>query len=201
MRKHISKAITRRSATIRTALEKYNKLAPLQSPPRPTLQYTDIITYAALGDFMLLKYSSHKIVEKPWSVPLNREMALKHFKVVRAHEEIVRLNVEARRLHAWVDHEDELLSSTAAGLHDTDRLLSAEIRCQYATCHQVNNLHRSRLQRLYQLKGYTGHCSDSPSNTDEHHTDVNDDPELAPDEDDTACDEVLRLGDCLEGLS
>jgi hypothetical protein len=33
MHKHISKAITRRSSTICTVLEKYNQLAPMQFPP------------------------------------------------------------------------------------------------------------------------------------------------------------------------
>jgi hypothetical protein len=157
--------------------------------------------YATLGDFTLLKHLSHKIIDKPWSVPLNREMALKYFKVVRAWEEIVWLNVEARCLNAWADSEDRHLSSAVASLHDTDPLISAEILRSFAARHQANTLHRLHLQTLYKLKGYTGPGLHSPLSTDEHHQDADDDAYPAPDDDDTTCDEMLQLGDCLQGMS
>lgn len=65
MCKYISKAITRRSGAICTVLEKYNNLVPLQVPPRPTLNYTDVIGYVSLGEFDLLKYSRHDLMTKP----------------------------------------------------------------------------------------------------------------------------------------
>ncbi|KAI5997727.1 hypothetical protein EDC04DRAFT_2584995, partial [Pisolithus marmoratus] len=57
MWKHISKAITHCSTTICTALEHYNKLTPCQHPPRPKLDFTDVIGYSTFGEFELLKYS------------------------------------------------------------------------------------------------------------------------------------------------
>ena len=80
MRKHISKAITKRSSAIRMALEKYNELAPLQNPPRPTLLFSDVASYSWLTDFDLLKYSCTDIMQKPWSVPANHEVANKFSK-------------------------------------------------------------------------------------------------------------------------
>jgi hypothetical protein len=157
MRKYISKAITRRSGAIRTALEKYNTLAPLQVPPRPTLDYVDVIGYASLGEFELLKYSRHDLITKPWAVPENREMAVKFFKVLRSHEEITRLNVEIGRLGAWVQFEDQQMLSVIDSLRDEGSImLAAEVQREYAERHRINNLHRVRLHRTADLTGYSG---------------------------------------------
>ncbi|KAL1740424.1 hypothetical protein HDZ31DRAFT_24726, partial [Schizophyllum fasciatum] len=98
LRKHISHNLAKRSETIRNALAKYNELAPKQDPPRPRIEYSDVVSYAYLGEFELLKYSKHAILERPWSTPTNRQMADKHHKVARAKEEVVRSTIEARRL-------------------------------------------------------------------------------------------------------
>src|ERR1700731_1437322 len=156
MCKHISKAIVRQSATIRNALEKYNHLALLQTPSCPTLTYAEITTYASLSEFTLLKYSCHDIATKPWTIPLNREIALKYHKILHAQEEFKRLIVEACRLHAWVDYEDNHLLLTVAKLQHPEPVLVAEIQLLYMTRHAINNLHRKRLRLLYALDGYSG---------------------------------------------
>ncbi|KIK80743.1 hypothetical protein PAXRUDRAFT_36097 [Paxillus rubicundulus Ve08.2h10] len=155
LRKQISKAIVKRSAAIRTALEKYNKLAPLQTPPRPILQYNDIVSYAVLAEFDLIKYSRHDVLAKPWSNPTHREMAIKYLKVLRAEEEIVRLNVEIHRLQTWVNDEDAHIKAAASRLEVTNPL-AAEIWGLYHRQRRVNDVHRSRLAGIYKLKGYSG---------------------------------------------
>ncbi|KAG1737248.1 hypothetical protein EDB19DRAFT_1594901, partial [Suillus lakei] len=67
MHKYISKAITCRSAAIHSALEKYNALAPIQHPPWPVLDYSEVVGYASLGEFSLLKYSHYNVLAKPWT--------------------------------------------------------------------------------------------------------------------------------------
>ena len=94
MQKHISKAIMKCSSAIRMALEKYNELAPLQDPPWSTLQFSDVASYSWLSDFNLLKNSHTDIMQKPWSVPTNHEVANKYFKVLQACKEIHCLNIE-----------------------------------------------------------------------------------------------------------
>ncbi|KAG1772889.1 hypothetical protein EV702DRAFT_1201363 [Suillus placidus] len=157
MRKYISKAIARRSGAIRTALEKYNNLAPLQVPPRPTLDYADVIGYASLGEFDLLKYSHHDLMMKPWAVPENREMAVKFFKVLCSHEEITRLNVEIGCLGAWVQFEDRHILSTIDSLQDKgSMMLATEVERQFAERHHINNFHHICLNKTSQLTGYNG---------------------------------------------
>ncbi|KAG2745373.1 hypothetical protein P692DRAFT_20651062, partial [Suillus brevipes Sb2] len=155
MRKYISKAITHRSAAIRSALEKYNTLAPIQHPPQPVLDYSEVVGYASLGEFSLLKYSRYDVLAKPWTIPENRDMATKYFKVTRAHEEILRLNVEIRWLAHWIDHDDNKIRS-AIILATKDPLLVAELKDVYAKHHRTNNIHRQRLHKIYQLPRFTG---------------------------------------------
>ncbi|KAG2341416.1 hypothetical protein BDR05DRAFT_888334, partial [Suillus weaverae] len=124
LHQHISSAISRRSAAIRTVLERYNRLAPVQTPPREMLEFSDIASYARLGEFDLLKHLRHHLLEKPWASKVNREVANHYFKILRAREEIQRLNVEVGRLAAWVDHEDAHLQSTFKSLLESDPALS-----------------------------------------------------------------------------
>ena len=132
LRKQISKAIVRRSAAVCNALDRYNKLAVKQSPVRPVLQYSEVLSYATLGDFDLLKHSRHDVLARPWSNTMHRQMAAKYFKLLRAHEEITRLNVEVRRLQAWVDHETADIKQIAEGLSARDPLLSAELQVLFS---------------------------------------------------------------------
>ncbi|KAG1789804.1 uncharacterized protein HD556DRAFT_1243132, partial [Suillus plorans] len=156
--KYISRAIARRSATICNALEKYNKMAPLQIPPRPILNYAEVVGYATLGEFTLLKYSCHDLLAKPWAVPETREMSAKYFKLVRSHEEITRLNVEIGHLDAWVEYDDKKMLEVIKMLvaDDPPSLLAAELRKQYSVHHRINNAHHCRLHKIRQLKGYSG---------------------------------------------
>ncbi|KIJ60974.1 hypothetical protein HYDPIDRAFT_97749, partial [Hydnomerulius pinastri MD-312] len=197
LQQHISNAITKRSLAIRTALDKYNELAPLQRPPRPTLEYSEIASYGWLGEFELLKHSHHDILSKPWASKANREIATKYFKIVRAREEITRLNVEIGRLHAWIDYEDVHLFSTGEA-DDSDPHLAHEIhhRCKAQRC--VNNVHRVTLQAIYNLPGFSGTVRpvDVPdaalvlSELEGHSA-------IQVDEDDTLCDEANRLEACI----
>ncbi|KAG2028904.1 hypothetical protein BDR03DRAFT_929693 [Suillus americanus] len=197
MRKYISKAITRRSAAIRTALEKYNRLAPLQNPPRPVLDYTEIVGYASLGEFSVLKHSRHDILTKPWTVSANREMAARYFKLVRSHEEIVRLNVEIKRLHCWVEHEDrttlEAIDSLLAD--DPDSPFIAELKTLYAKHHRVNNNLRKRLQQIYALDRYTGDRLPTDQTVTASNGDRDDEGSVNGPEDDAMNEEAMRLED------
>ena len=172
------------------ALEKYNELAPLQNPPQPTLLFSDMASYSWLSDFDLLKYSHTDIMQKPWSVPANREVANKYFKVLRAHEEIHRLNIEVWRLDAWVVHEDDMLKvamDTAIDPH-----LTAELQHCYTERRRVNLLHRICISAIYCLEGYSGPGSFVQS---DRMVDQLGSAEGLIDEDVDVEDEVIQLGD------
>ncbi|KAG2337898.1 hypothetical protein BDR05DRAFT_952329 [Suillus weaverae] len=167
--KQISKAIVKCSGAIRTALDKYNKLAVSQNP-------REVISYAVLGEFDLLKHSQHEILTKPWTNPTHREMAVKHFKVLCAREEIIRLNIEICWLQAWVDTKDTDMEQAAADLESTNSPLAAQLN-MLAHCQcRINTVHRGCLMRIYCLEGYTGRTpitsSDEGNSSDVEDADV-----------------------------
>lgn len=140
-------------------------------------------------------------MQKPWSVPANREVANKYFKVLRAHEEIHRLNIEVRRLDAWIIHEDQVLKSAVDAA--TDPHLAVELRRRYAERRRVNHLHRIRISAIYRLEGYSGL---GPFVPEENIDEIPLENQLGAgegliEEDDDVQDEVLRLGDFLDTLT
>ncbi|KAG0693656.1 hypothetical protein DFH29DRAFT_816144, partial [Suillus ampliporus] len=112
------------SKAIGTALNDYNALVPLMSPPAPCLEWNDIIHYGFLSEFKLLKHShsvmTNDILSKPWTVPSNREVAAKYFKIKRAFEELRRLNVEICRLHTSIYDDATFLQVQVECLSSVD---------------------------------------------------------------------------------
>jgi len=177
---------------VRNALERYNKLAVKQRPPRPILQYSEVLSYAALGDFDLLKHSRHDILAKPWSNTLHRQMVVKYFKLLRAHEEINRPNVEVRHLQAWVDNETVEIKRVTAELSAQDPLLSAELQVLLCRQQRVNIQHQLRLQHIYSLEGYSGVRPIVQRERGVEDEDEDEEPEG---------DEALRLDVCMNAMS
>ncbi|TFK58840.1 hypothetical protein BDN72DRAFT_781510 [Pluteus cervinus] len=190
LRNQIAKGISRRSLTLQAALKKYNEYAPLQTPPRPTVAYSDIVSYTLLGEFSLLKQSRYDPVSKPWAQSTNREMAMKYWKVRRAREEIERLNVETARMEAWIRDEDKKWQETADLLISTNPTLAYQVRLRRDRRRQVNQVHRSYLDAIYTIWGYSGTIPEGfePSSKAQL-VDNNDDDELR--------DKSTRLGDFL----
>ncbi|THU96506.1 hypothetical protein K435DRAFT_858460 [Dendrothele bispora CBS 962.96] len=81
MRTHISNALQKRASSIYTMVRRYNTAALALDPPRPTLD---------------------------WSKPVIRETMKRHRRVLRAQEEIVRCNIELRRIHTSIVDEEKV---------------------------------------------------------------------------------------------
>ncbi|KAI0038768.1 hypothetical protein FA95DRAFT_1449808, partial [Auriscalpium vulgare] len=159
---HISHAITRRSAAVRTALNAYNRLAPKQQPPRRIIQYDEVANYGWLGEFDLLKESRHDVLDKPWAQSANREVLTKYFKVHRAREEILRLNVEIPRLHAWLEAERVQYEKAEDSARAEDPRFADYLRHLHERRNVINDRHLRRLHQIYSLAGYTGPVSGGP---------------------------------------
>ena len=96
LRKHIAGALQKRSAAVRAALDEYNAAAKALRPPRTTLKWEDVVEYAFLSDFDLLRDTRQDIRHHPWATPTGRLALDTHFKILRAREELKRLNIEVR---------------------------------------------------------------------------------------------------------
>ncbi|KAJ7015805.1 hypothetical protein C8F04DRAFT_905260, partial [Mycena alexandri] len=98
LRKHIAKALQARSKGVRSALERYNEAAAAMTPPRTQLSWEQIVDYAFLADFDLLRDGREDIRGEPWAQPAGRIAMDQHFKLLRVDEEIAHLNLEIPRL-------------------------------------------------------------------------------------------------------
>ncbi|KAH7903562.1 hypothetical protein BJ138DRAFT_1020421 [Hygrophoropsis aurantiaca] len=96
LRQQIGKALQRRSHAICNAIIRYNTQAALLNPPRPAISWKEIADYTFLGEFDLLRQSRIDPRREDWTKPAQREATVKYFKLQRAREEIVRLNIEMR---------------------------------------------------------------------------------------------------------
>ncbi len=200
MRRQISKHLVRRSEAIRNALKTYNDLARVQKPPRPKLDYGDVMAYGWLGEFELLKHSSQALLEKPWSSPVARDVMVKHFKVQCAHAEIRRLNVEIPRVQQWVNDEDADFVRAATQADASDPLLGDELRAMHRVQRRVNSVHRAWLGEIYKLPGYSGPRPSGDSAEAPAEAPEAGEGEILPDEDDHMNDEAVRLGETLDRL-
>jgi len=55
LHKHIGQALQKRSSAIHTALDRYNVAAATLTPPRLSLKWDEVVEYAFLSNFDLLR--------------------------------------------------------------------------------------------------------------------------------------------------
>ncbi|KAK7013207.1 hypothetical protein R3P38DRAFT_2546483 [Favolaschia claudopus] len=158
LRKHIAKALQTRSKTIRRALERYNKAAKALVPPRRQLEWDEVIDYAFLSYFDILRDPEANAIIRPWATPAARQMMDTYFKIERAKEEIERLNVEIRRLVTYIKDEREFLLKKVAELQETDPQLAFFVERYRMERGRFDGVHMERLQAFAKQYGrrFTG---------------------------------------------
>ncbi len=147
-----------RGKAIRSALSQYNKLAVLMVPENPpTLKWKNVVNYTFISEFNLLcnAHSHDDIIKKPWAIQLNREVASKFFKILRAQDEIIRLNVECRRLQTRIRNEEEEFRKAISNIIPADPFLAAKIHGIYVRQARVNHVHKV-CRAIQALPGFNG---------------------------------------------
>lgn len=127
-------------------------------PPAPMLEWKELMEFAFISEFELLKHSrSHQdITTELWASPLNREMTTKYYKILRAREELNRVNIEASRLRTSIRDEHNLFHHHIQRLTVSNPFLAHALQQMYNTRHRVNTTHNIRLDKLEALRGYSG---------------------------------------------
>ena len=125
-------------------------------PPRPLLSWESVVAAVNLADFDLLKSTRQDIRKLEWVQPANREGMVMYFKIKRAKEEIVRLNIEIRHLLTFLydDHVDHYRAIHANLITDPALAFELSTRSQYR-----NKIHEGIVKRLLQtsrLPGFSG---------------------------------------------
>ncbi|KAG6858456.1 hypothetical protein C0991_002679, partial [Blastosporella zonata] len=111
LQKHIAKALKAQLQAIQMALERYNTAAATMSPPRSPLSWDQVVEYAFLADFDLLRDCQQDVSERPWARPAARLAMDRYFKMERAREEIRRLNIEIKRVITHMQDKEAFLAA------------------------------------------------------------------------------------------
>ncbi|EJD38509.1 hypothetical protein AURDEDRAFT_38592, partial [Auricularia subglabra TFB-10046 SS5] len=149
MREAIGKNIKARSKAIATAVKNYNDMAKDLTPPGPPVDFSTLIEWTELQEFDLLRLARRGDVrEREWSKPVNREAAVKHYKVKRAHEELLPCKVEIRRLFNSMRDEEADLTRILADLRGKGHALAGEVSSLRRRRLAVNAEHMARFVRL-----------------------------------------------------
>jgi hypothetical protein len=166
MRKHIAKALQARSKAVRNAIDRYNSAASLLDPPMPHLTWEQVVEYAFLADFDILRDTRAEIQSRPWTRPAYRLAMDRYFKILRAREEIRRLNVEIPRVVTWICDEDRVLRKKEAELSsaegkseeeaDADRGMAVQVQLYRERRGRFDDTHMRRFWALAKTPGFTG---------------------------------------------
>ncbi|KAJ7713402.1 hypothetical protein DFH07DRAFT_688765, partial [Mycena maculata] len=166
LRKHIAKLLQVRSKAVKAAIARYNEVAEAMTPPKPTLDWEDVIEYAFLADFNLLREGREDIRGEPWAQPAGQATMDQHYKLLRADEEIVRLNVEIHRFVTYMVDEEVFLIREEGCLkryppEDAETQphrveLASQVRRARMEQAQFTTVHMTRLVKLSKVPGFTG---------------------------------------------
>jgi hypothetical protein len=138
------------------ALTNYNRLAIALDPPRPTLNFKEVIEYSSLAKFDILQDTRGIVRDRIWAQPSYRVVMAYYFKMKCAREETKRLNVEITRLRTFIRDDSALHSQAIKTLQVTDPGLATVLSHWWKLQAQVNRVHLARLDATARLPGYTG---------------------------------------------
>ncbi|KAI6129957.1 hypothetical protein EV401DRAFT_2054431 [Pisolithus croceorrhizus] len=157
LRKHIGKALQTRLAAIRAALTHYN--TTVKALGRQTLEFDEVVEYAFLADFDLLRDTWQDVSTRPWALPTAQLTINTYFKLCWAEEEVVRLNVEICRIVTYLVDKDRYVRACEALYQGAHPALAYQIS-RYRTIHsQFTLLHLHYLKKISHLPGFNGMLS------------------------------------------
>ncbi|KAH9916348.1 hypothetical protein B0H21DRAFT_703065 [Amylocystis lapponica] len=159
IRTHLAKSLQARCKAIRNAVNAYNAAATALNPPRATLDWSKVSHYSFLDEFNLLRDTDNDVREKPWARPAVRETMKQARRVDRAQEELVRCNVEARRLCTAIYDEEIMFEEVLARLKAEKSPMYGAVEEFCYRRRNINALHVARLQQLETLEDFSGDLS------------------------------------------
>ncbi|KAJ7238461.1 hypothetical protein C8J57DRAFT_1016473, partial [Mycena rebaudengoi] len=156
LRKHITKALQVRSKAVKAALIRYNMAAGALEEWREALQWEQVVEYVFLADFDLLREGQSDIRKEPWALPSGHVAMDKHFDLLRADEELVRLDIEIKRLITHMRDEDLFLRWKEDVIREgRDKVLAFQVAQYQMERGRFDNVHMARLVRLSKEPGFT----------------------------------------------
>jgi hypothetical protein len=115
-----------------------------------------VVEYTFLADFDLLRDTRQDIRTRPWASPAARLAMDSYFKVLRAAEEIERLNVEVPRLMTFMRDEEAYLLAKERELASTNPVLAHQVQIYRMQRGRFTPHHTTILNQLAALQGFSG---------------------------------------------
>ncbi|KAJ7736214.1 hypothetical protein DFH07DRAFT_870697 [Mycena maculata] len=157
LRKHITKSLQARSKAVKAAIARYNEAAEAMTPPKPTLNWEEVMEYAFLVDLDLLHEGREDIRGELWAQPAGRAAMDQHFKLLRADKEIIRLNVEIHCFITYMVDEEAFIIREEGHLREEGMAELAHQVCLVRMEHaRFTPIHMSQLVKLSKVPGFTG---------------------------------------------
>ncbi|KAF8144128.1 hypothetical protein K438DRAFT_1487508, partial [Mycena galopus ATCC 62051] len=123
--------------------------------PRTHLTWEQIVDYAFLADFDLLCEGREDIRSEPWAQPAGRCAMDQRYKLLRADEEITRLNLEIPRFVThMVDEERFLVYHEGRLVAEGERALAHQVTVHWMECGRFNGLQMEQLVKLSKELGF-----------------------------------------------
>jgi hypothetical protein len=126
------------------------------TPPQSTVDWSAVSHYNFIEEFSLLRDTHQDIRNKWWAQPVIREMMKRAQRIARAHEEIIRCNVELRQLQTWIRDEDRFFVTILEQLKTSGQLLYHPVLDFCTRRRRVNAEILLRITQTQALKGFTG---------------------------------------------
>ncbi|KAJ3911844.1 hypothetical protein F5877DRAFT_54846 [Lentinula edodes] len=154
MRKHLASALKKRSKSIQSAIVEYNTVAGKMKPKRRQVDWEEVVEYAFLSEFDILRDTREDIRERPWAVPANRVIITQFFKVIGAEDELSRVHQEIRRLITYMQRERDELIAREQELIPTNPTLALQVRDFRRERGRFHEVHKKRLLSITKLSGF-----------------------------------------------
>ncbi|KAJ3917507.1 hypothetical protein F5877DRAFT_44531 [Lentinula edodes] len=154
MRKHLASALKKRSKSIQSAITEYNTVAAKMKPKRQPVDWEEVVEYAFLSEFDILRDTREDIRERPWAVPANRVIITQFFKVIGAEDELSRVHQEIRRLITYMQQEKNELITRERELMPTNPTLALQVRNFRRERGRFHEVHKKRLLSITKLPGF-----------------------------------------------
>ncbi|KAG9098692.1 hypothetical protein FS749_003179 [Ceratobasidium sp. UAMH 11750] len=161
---------TTRSKALKSAVSKYNKLALKFDLPRRQITTREVMDMANLSDFQLLREHRHEILSEKWALPEIRQATMHALRVDRAREELVRVQIEARRLQTWMRDDLHHMDETLKRLEVENSLLASALRPRIIYQARVNESIYAYIQRIESSDYFDGKRGPGSQKTDADHT-------------------------------
>lgn len=176
VRTHLAKSLQTRCQAIRNAVKTYNTAAAALSPPRPSLEWSDVLHYSFLDEFELLRDTRNDVRSRPWAQPAIRETMKQYQCIACAKEEIYQCNIEVRRLYTSIVDENRSFPKVVAQLKAEGSPVLGAVEEFILRRRRFNDALLVRIFQIFDLKGYTGEKTPGVrkgSMLVDSHTDVN----------------------------